>query len=120
MRIVKIGFAGSMVLVICVAISTWRAEEKSWKQAEALDSPAAYQHFICQYPDNKYAEKAQLTIEELDFKHAEARNTVHAYTRYVEKYPHGAYTEHAQLQIEILSIHPNRFTIDPTVQGMFE
>ena len=120
MHIVKIFLAVSMMLVICVAISAWRAEEQSWEQAETLDSQAAYQHFIETYPDGRYAEKARLKIEELDFKEAETQHTIRAYTHYVEKYPHGVYTEYAQLTIETLSIHPNRIVFDPAVQRVVE
>jgi outer membrane protein assembly factor BamD (BamD/ComL family) len=100
--------------VIFVALSGCGAEEKSWEQAEKLDSIAAYTQFIEKYPDGMYAEKAQLKIEELDFKKAESQNTVRAYTRYLEKYPHGAYTEKVQLNIEILSIRSNNINIDVT------
>ncbi len=114
MRIVNTCFAARSILVICVVLSGCGTEKTSWKQAETLHSKAAYQHFIEQYPDGMYAEKALLRIEALDFKQAETRNTVRAYRHYVETYPHGVYTEHAQLKIEILTLRSKSITLDGT------
>ncbi len=74
-------------------------EETSWQAAQALDTIAAYDDFLEEYPDGKYAKQAEARMaaleEEEAWQEAQERDTLLSYRRYLKYYRNGKYAEEA-------------------------
>lgn len=75
----------------------------SWQQANKLNSEDKYLEYLKEYPQGKYAKRAQENIEMLRedraWKTAKQGNVIEAYEIYLKKYPNGKHTAYARQNI---------------------
>ncbi len=91
-----------LVLLVVLFIVGCATMHSRWKDAESINTIAAYEEFLRQYPDGELADNARSKIEELYFKQTKRRDTIWAYEGFLRKYPQGKFTEQAHMRLKEL------------------
>lgn len=91
------------------------AEIEFWRATQKLDSPEAYQTYLAEYPDGRFARLARLSLAARspgaarpvetspDFeawKRAQARDTLDAYRNYLDEHPEGLFAPAARARAD--------------------
>jgi hypothetical protein len=85
------------LLVLFLSAASGCAAKSDFIEASNLDTPAAYEAFLREHPeDEEYARKAEQRLEELLFQEARDKNTLEAYALFLKRFPHGAHAKLAQ------------------------
>lgn len=73
-----------------------RREARLWRRTDAVGSAAAYQAYLEEYPDGRYAPEAKRALEDAETRaeavawtEAKERSTTASYKNYLERYPEG-------------------------------
>ncbi len=91
-----------LLLCFLVFISC-SGEKKDWKNAESENSITAYENYLKQYPQGKFADEARSRIETIHFEKAETANTIKAYDDFLKRYAEGDFADKARSKIEAIS-----------------
>jgi len=90
-----------LLLCFLVFISC-SGEKKDWKNAESENSITAYEDYLKQYPQGKFADEARSRIETIHFEKAETANTIEAYADFLKRYAEGDFADKARSKIEAI------------------
>ena len=78
----------SLLLLLCACQNE---EDQAWAAAVALNSSAAIDSFLLQYPETKYSEDAEQHKESYAWYAAKQKNTVYHYKAYLATYPNSTH-----------------------------
>jgi hypothetical protein len=89
------------VAVLIILSAGCATMQKHWKDAESIDTIAAYEEFLCHYPHGQLAEQARIRLELLHFEKAKDKNTRESFVDYLQQYPDGKYIDEVYSLMEI-------------------
>jgi len=86
------------------------AEKKDWENAESENSITAYEDYLKQYPQGKFADEGRSRIEAIQYEKAEATNTIEAYTDFLKRYAEGEFADRARSKVESIYFNETKIT----------
>lgn len=90
-------------LLLCFSVFiSCSGEKKDWKNTESENSITAYEDYLKQYPQGKFADEARSRIETIHFEKAETANTIEAYDDFLKRYAEGDFADKARSKIEAI------------------
>ncbi len=119
MRMNKDDKTKRMMIAVIFVVMVSGCESRAYKSAKEADTVEAYEDFLKEYPNKKYAGEALSRIEALNFSAAKKADTIEAYESFLAKYPKGSFTDKALLRIEELPFKHARKTDTPEAYEQF-
>jgi hypothetical protein len=102
MRKSQIGLLAATVILL--ALSACSHVGADWKQAQAADTPEAYQEFLRLHADSEFSVRAQERVKQLaedrDWQAAAAADSLDAYQQFVATHADGKWAQEARVRIE--------------------
>ncbi|WP_447963712.1 hypothetical protein [Nitrospira sp. Ecomares 2.1] len=76
--------------------------ESHWEATKKKDSVIAYQNFLEEFPDTKYAKNARSRVEDLEWEKASSENTITSLLQFATKYSLSEHYLELEAKLEIL------------------
>jgi len=90
-----------MLVLLCFFVFiSCSSEKKRWENAESENNIAAYEVYLKQYPEGKYADNANARIEELIWQSTLEDNSINGHEAYLKQYPEGKYADSAKVKLK--------------------
>jgi hypothetical protein len=114
MRKSQIGLLAATITLLALAACSHVGAD--WKQAQAADTPEAYQEFLRLHADSEFSVRAQERIKQLaedrDWQAASAADSLDAYQQFVATHADSKWAQEARVRIENFQLGSQ-----PTVAG---
>jgi hypothetical protein len=88
--------------VVVLLISGCATKGSRWKDANSINTIAAYREFLSRYPKGELADEARSKIESLELQKAKDTNTIRGYESFLRRYPKGELADEARASLQSL------------------
>jgi len=90
------------IFIIFISLGLLACASRSFKNAQQINTIAAYDKFLKENADSEYVPKVIEMREKLWFENSKIKNTINSYSRYLKEYPSGKFVNEAMQNIEYL------------------
>jgi outer membrane protein assembly factor BamD (BamD/ComL family) len=98
-------FLSGVILVMAFGVTAFGCADKdkqAWQEADEANTVAAFETYLQERPEGKFADQARERIDALDWEEAEESDSVSGYEKYLREHPAGKFTEQAREKIDEL------------------